>query len=104
MNRPDAIRRQFVLWGLCLGLWWLVVLAFAGQLVAIGPLDWTEALERSLRDWLPWVILAPAVAWLALRFPLERQKLSLSIPVHLAGCVLAVLLCELAPRPAASPS
>src|SRR5207253_5999131 len=34
-----------------------------------------------------------------LRFPLERQKLSLSIPVHLAGCVLAVLLCELAPRP-----
>lgn len=94
MNRPGSRRQQLVIWGLILGLWALLVLTFAGQLVFANQLPWRHALALSLRDWLPWAVLAPAVAWLAAHFPFERSRLVVSIPVHLAGCMTAVLLCQ----------
>jgi hypothetical protein len=99
MHRPSAIRQQFALAGLLLGLWCLLVLAMAGQMVSTGGPSPNEALMASIRDWLPWALLAPLVAWLALRFPLERRKLAWSIPVHIAGCLLALVIYEaLAPH------
>jgi len=50
------------------------VLAVAGQLVFTTELPWRQAFTISLRDWFPWVFLAPLVAWLAFRFPLERRS------------------------------
>ncbi len=101
MNRP-AIRQQLYLWALVLGLWGLLVLAFAGQLLFTANLPATEALRLSLRDWFPWALLAPAAVWLAARFPLIRGKLAVSVPVHLVACMLALLVCELfAPNPPA---
>jgi len=100
MNRLAAIRQQFYLWALVLGLWALLVLAFAGQLVFTANIDWAEALRLSLRDWLPWAFLAPIAVWLSSQFPLVRGKLAVSVPVHLAACMLALLICELfAPAP-----
>jgi len=98
MKGSSAIREQFFLWALILGLWGLLVLAFAGQLVFTSPLPWQQALALALRDWLPWVPLAPAVAWLAFRFPIERRKLALSIPVHVLACMAAVLFCQFVAR------
>ena len=46
----------------------------------------------SLRDWYPWLLFGPIVVWLALRFPLERDRWQVSIPVHILGCAAAVLL------------
>jgi len=105
MNRP-AIRQQLYLWALVLGLWALLVLAFAGQLLFTANLPATEALRLSLRDWFPWALLAPVVVWLASKFPLARGKLALSVPVHLVACMLALLICELlspAPTPVNAP-
>jgi two-component sensor histidine kinase len=99
MNRSAAIRQQLFLWALVLGLWALLVIAFAGQLVFTANFPWPEALRLSLRDWVPWALLSPLVVWLASRFPLERGKLALSVPVHLVACVVAMLLCELLARP-----
>ena len=100
MNRSAAIRQQLYLWALVLGLWALLVLAFAGQLLFTSNLPASEALRLSLRDWLPWAVLAPVAVWLASRFPLMRGKLALSVPVHLVACMLALLICELfAPTP-----
>ena len=104
MNRASTLRQQLVVWGFMLGLWGLLVLAFAGQLVytrsTLDPsFGWTKALGLSLRDWLPWLVLAPMVGWLAVRFPLERQKLGRSIPIHLVACIIAVLVCAGIPRP-----
>jgi hypothetical protein len=95
MNRSSTIREQVGVWGLILGLWALLVFAFAGQLVFTNSLEWIPALRLSFRDWLPWALLAPAVAWLAARFPLERGKLVVSLPVHVIACMLAVLACQL---------
>ncbi len=100
MNRPPVIRQQLYLWALVLGLWALLVLAFAGQLLFTANLPASEALRLSLRDWLPWAVLAPVVVWLASQFPLVRGKLALSVPIHLGACMLALLACELfAPTP-----
>lgn len=99
MNRTVAIRQQLVLWALVLGLWALLVLAFAGQLVFTTQLPWLEAMRLSLRDWFPWALLAPLVVWLASQFPLERGRLHLSVPIHLVACMLAVLFCESLARP-----
>jgi two-component system, LytTR family, sensor kinase len=103
MNRSAAIRRHLTTWAFILGLWCLLVLAFAGQLVLTSRRDWTQALTASARDWFPWALLSPAVAWLALRFPLESRKLQLSIPIHLLACLLALVVCESLSPPLPSP-
>jgi hypothetical protein len=100
MNLPTVMRRQRVFWLLVFGLWSLLVLASSGQLVFGRELSWTEALRIAARDWFPWIFLAPAAGWLAFRFPLERNKLLLSVPVHVVGCLAVVLIYELlAPLP-----
>ena len=98
MNRSDLMRRQVFFWGLTLGIWALVVLAFTGQLMLARPVTWTQAVKIALGEWLPWAILAPAIAWLSVRFPLELQKLPLSLPVHLAACAAAAVLFEVISR------
>ncbi|HWX19215.1 MAG TPA: histidine kinase [Candidatus Binatia bacterium] len=103
MNRSSAIRQQLVLWGLVLGLWCLLMLAFTGQLVFTGGLAWKQAFQAALHDWFPWALLAPAVVWLASRFPLERGKLVMSVPVHVVGCLVALVLCEVIARPIPTP-
>lgn len=104
MNRSAAVRQQLALWGLVLGLWCLLVLAFAGHLVFTNQLAWPVALQLSSRDWAPWAFLAPAVAWLAFRFPLERPRLAVNVPIHVLACMLAVLVCELLARPPGLPA
>jgi hypothetical protein len=98
MNHSGPMRRQFVFWGLIVGIWALVVVAFTGQLMLARPWGVTQALKVALHEWLPWAILAPGIAWIALRFPLEWRKLPLSLPLHLVACALAALLFEVISR------
>ena len=51
MKRPNSLRRHLAVWALIYGLWALLVLAFAGQLVFTAGLGWFEALRLALRDW-----------------------------------------------------
>ena len=103
MIRAGFVRQQCLFWGLILGLWFLLVLAFAGQLMLTSNVAWQEAIALSLRDWFPWAILAPLVAWLAFKFPIERSQWALSVPVHIAACMLAVVACDFLARPAPLP-
>lgn len=98
MNDPGGIGAQLRIWVLILALWCLLALAFAGQLVFVGEVTWREAIVLSFRDWIPWALLAPLTAWLAFRFPLERDTLAWSIPVHVVACMLALLFCDLVVR------
>jgi len=103
MLRAGFIRQQLMFWGLILGLWFLLVLVFAGQLILTNNLAWQDAITLSLRDWFPWALLAPVVAWLSFKFPIERGQWALSVPVHIAACTLAVILCDFLARPATVP-
>lgn len=99
MSRAQELRQHISVWGLILLLWCLMVLAFASQLVVTSSADWQRAITLSLRDWWPWALLTPPVAWLASAFRLERGSLALSVPVHLAACAIAVVLSQLLSPP-----
>ena len=97
--RPLVLRRlRTLLARLALlgGTWAVVFLLFAAQLVFTAQFTWTDALRLSALNWLPWLVLTPAVLWLASRFPLETGRLSRNLPVHLAACAVCFALINVA--------
>jgi len=90
-------------------LWWLMKIA-GEQDATSWVLHPGDSLHQSwmerVRDWFrlahfnfqriyPWVLLGPYVAWLGARFALERERLRLSLLVHLAGCAGFILAARL---------
>jgi hypothetical protein len=73
-------------------VWAGLTVAFAALLRLAGPQSWPNALHFAALNWMPWVVLAPAVFWFSNRFPLERGHLWSSIPAHVVGCVLCVTI------------
>lgn len=69
-------------------LWCVIALAFAASIEMAGWAPWRDALTFSATNWLPWIVLAPVVFWLARRFPFERGRLLRAIPTHLVACAL----------------
>jgi signal transduction histidine kinase len=49
---------------------------------------WLKIADLNFRGAYPWVLLAPYVIWLASRFLLERGRLRVSLPIHIAACTL----------------
>lgn len=84
-ERPWRLSTVLVLQAL---LWIVLALIFAGLIEMSGWSTRAEALTFSASHWLPWIGFAPAVFWLARRFPLERGRLRRSVPVHLLACLL----------------
>jgi two-component sensor histidine kinase len=52
---------------------------------------WLRIADLSFRGAYPWVLLAPYVFWLASRFLVERGRLRICLPVHVAACALFAL-------------
>lgn len=73
-----------------LGLWGVLVLMFAAPLALTGDVSWRQGVRFGLSFWALWPLLAPAVVWLAFRFPVERNALVRNVGVHLLACVLMV--------------
>ena len=95
MNRPNPVRQQMTVWAIVLGVWCVLVVVFAGQLVFNAGMSWHEGFRVAFFNWLPWALLSPIAVWLASVFPLERGHLRLSVPAHIAGCLLALLVCAM---------
>ena len=91
MTVPAPLRNLLWWWLGSLLLWGLITLGFATQLVFAAGVEWQPALIASGREWAPWGIFSPLVVALALRFPFERQRWFLSLPVHLLGCAAVVV-------------
>jgi signal transduction histidine kinase len=91
MQMPAPLRNLLWWWLGSLLLWGLITLGFATQLVFAAGVEWQPALIASGREWAPWGIFSPIVVALALRFPFERQRWFLSLPVHLLGCTAVVV-------------
>jgi hypothetical protein len=49
-------------------------------------------LVLNLGYWYTWVCLTPGILWLTRRFPFDRANWKLSIPVHVAGVLVATSL------------
>src|SRR5215468_2363575 len=82
------LERRWARWILIFGVWTLlgalsavrvmVTYAYSGNIVT-----WRRALVIALADWYVWALLAPAIAWLARRFAIERRSWLRSLLVHL---------------------
>jgi signal transduction histidine kinase len=91
MTVAGPLRNLLSWWLGSLLLWGLITLGFATQLVFAAGVEWQPALIASGREWAPWGIFSPLVVALALRFPFERQRWFLSLPVHILGCTAVVV-------------
>ena len=89
LRRAPRALAIFALQGL---LWIAVALAFATLVQVAGWARWNDALYFSATNWLPWMVIAPVVFWLARRFPFERAHLLRSVPVHLFACGACIVL------------
>src|SRR4030095_16164184 len=80
---------------LCL-FWLLLATIFAAQFYWIGrdlplKISWHESFLRALVEWCPWMILSPAVVWLAARYQFDRTLRFWGVLPHLPACLLVVL-------------
>jgi hypothetical protein len=71
----------------------LLAFVIVGQFVTMSQ-STEEGFRMAARDWLPWAILAPLMFRLVGRLPLDRDRWRVAVPVHLACCVGAVVLCN----------
>jgi two-component sensor histidine kinase len=81
--------------GLCL-FWLLLATIFAAQFYWIGrdlplKISWHESFVRALIEWCPWMILSPAVVWLAECYQFDRTRRFWGVLPHLPACLLVVL-------------
>jgi signal transduction histidine kinase len=56
------------------------------------PITWSKAFAGDLSYSAVWVLLTPAVLWLARKFPLEKKNLAKGITIHLVASVAFALL------------
>jgi two-component system, LytTR family, sensor kinase len=63
---------------------WFVIFALISAMpVLSGVLTWERSLADTLTQWLPWLLVAPAIFYLVSRFPVERRKLGGRVALHL---------------------
>src|ERR1043166_952202 len=96
IRKPNGWRRfAFKIAVLCL-VWLLLATTFAAQFYWIGKdwplkISWKESFMRALVEWCPWMILSPAVMWLAERCRFDRARRLWGVFPHVPACVLAAL-------------
>src|SRR5262249_15233223 len=69
---------------------YLVVKLSLGTVV--GQYNLWIALKGQIPSWYPIVIFAPAIIWFGHRFPIERQRLTQSLLVHVSLSFLFAIL------------
>jgi two-component system LytT family sensor kinase len=76
-----------------IGIFTAMALLFTGQVwldyaYARVPVTWERALAISAIEWYLWAALTPLVLLIAHRLPLSRDRLLLSLPVHVVACLV----------------
>lgn len=84
--------------------WWLpVVWILIGFLFSLQPLVWTGLSWHQFvsfefaRSW-PWLLLAPFIVWLSLRWPLLGPRWGVALLVHVLACLLTAAALDFAWR------
>lgn len=84
-------RAQLIQFALLTGLWLVIAMVFATEFyfsangMGIG-ITWWDAARTAFRDWVPWMLISPAVVFLARRFRLHRDRWRRHLVIHLAAC------------------
>jgi two-component system, LytTR family, sensor kinase len=97
MGGNPAISKWWAKWALIFVSWTAYAFFFASQTFLFQtrfgkPIEVKKALAIWLLCGYSWLAVTPFVLWLARRFPLERGRLSRSIPIHLIASACFSLL------------
>lgn len=92
-------RRGLVPWPVGFGIFTLIGLAFAFSGYAMyavkgEPIAFVKTLYWGLAEWWLWALLAPGIFWLDRAAPLGKSTWRRSLPIHLLGYLVALLLHE----------
>jgi two-component sensor histidine kinase len=76
--------------------WLLLATIFATQFYWITrdlplKISWYQSFLRALVEWCPWMILSPAIIWLAERCQFDRTRRFWGLLPHLPACLLVML-------------
>jgi sensor histidine kinase YesM len=91
------IERRWARWVLVFGVWTLLGALSAVRILVSyaysgNTVSWRRALVIALADWYVWALLAPAIAWLARRFAIERRSWVRSLIIHLPASLFFSIL------------
>ncbi|MGH9766914.1 MAG: sensor histidine kinase [Blastocatellia bacterium] len=91
------IERRWARWLLIFGVWTLLGALSAGRIVVTNAYSgntvaWRRAFVIALADWYVWALLAPAIAWVARRFAIERRSWLRSLLLHLPASLFFSIL------------
>lgn len=92
-RKPNGWRTFAFKMGVLALVWLLLATTFAAQFYWIGKdwpvkISWKASFLRALVEWCPWMILAPAVMWLAERRRFDRTRWLWGVFPYLPACVL----------------
>lgn len=92
-------KRGLIPWPIGFGIFTLIGLAFgmagyAMYAVKGEPIPFYKPLYWGISEWWLWALLAPAIFWLDRKFPVGKQTWRRSLPIHLIGYLVALLLHE----------
>jgi len=87
------IRERWTKWSLFAGVWTLFGLFFSTQAYVHAqlyerPMTWGHALLSNLPDWYIWAAFSLLIGWLFRHFPLEKDRLAVSLAVHIPASLL----------------
>jgi len=91
------LERRWARWILIFGVWTLLGALSAARIVVTyaysgNTVAWRRAFVIALADWYAWALLAPAIAWLARRFAIERRSWLRSLLMHLPASLFFSIL------------
>ncbi len=95
-DAPAPLARLVRLWPyLGISLLWLgVALIFAGQQSFTSGQPFLQVARGTVLEWLCWILLAPLLFAVALRFPPHRGRLVLASAINLLAALLAIAAAE----------
>jgi two-component sensor histidine kinase len=95
VNVPPSTRGGMVAqwWWMVSAFWLLIAVASALESWLLRSVDLRYAVRFAAWQWLPWMVLSPAILWLGSAFTIERPAWFRNFLIHLAAC--AVLVCGL---------
>ena len=76
-------------------LWFGCITILTVQYFYATGATWPEAIIKSIRDWVPWVVLTPFVFLLCNRFRIGRRRFFIHVPIHLVASICCVVIAEL---------
>ncbi len=74
--------------------WCLLALVYGSQAWMREGMPWHEAMWMGTAEWLPWIIVSPALFATVRRFPIGRERWGRALAVNIAMCLACVFAAE----------